>query len=181
MLEQAKVKYEFLKAIAEVGRDSNNFETTTINGNLGYKFLYTSETEKKFSQFGSIQYEPGGYISLANTTEEEAFGYQCVGFVKAVSNLKHTLTKEWIRDLDITPFTMPDKGHVIATFGSDDKYNHGHVAIVISVHSDGVYVIYQNTDGTGANPVGKVYIRKIIFDGPGYWTNDLNRYSTVKI
>jgi hypothetical protein len=179
-VEQAKVKYEFLQALAQVGKDSNNFETTTINGYTGHKFLYTQETVEQFGNFGEIQSEPNGYISLAKPGEIPRFGYQCVGFVKAVSNLKYTSTGDWEVNLGITPFTMPNKGDIIATFLNNGDY-YGHVAIVISVHSDGVYVIDQNSDGTGDVPVGKVYIRKIIFDNSVSRTKNLYKYSTVKI
>lgn len=181
---EARISNEFKNTMNYLDDNPDNVLEATINGATGWKFLYTSETSDVytgFGQFGQVDDLGSIYISLAPINEVNAVGYQCVGFVKSASlDLRNTGTSQWMRGERVTSSVLPTSGTIIATFDSFGNYDHGHVAVYIAKIGNYIYVLDQNWDGTGSNPVGKIYLHAIPFSGNG-GVNDANSYYRVEI
>ncbi|MDP2090395.1 MAG: BPSL0067 family protein [Candidatus Gracilibacteria bacterium] len=173
---KAKMKSTFNTALNKIFKDKNNLETVIIQNNLARKLLYKNSNEY-IKQFGVTEKNDIGHISLTNKVDYD-YGYknQCVGFVKAVTDLGTTST--WIKGEQVTDTKLPARGDVIATFGANGKYNNKHVAIVLSTSKTHIYVIDQNWEGTGNNSVGRIIVHALKFTGNG--VNNVNNYYIVK-
>lgn len=175
--EKASLDTDFNAALTRLVRHSYNLNQTVIQGRTAYRFWFTTETDDEFDNFGTTDEDQYGFISVAPQAELNAgFGYQCVGFVKSATDLGSTST--WVEGDSVTSFNLPERGDVIATFDSNGDYDFGHVAIVLGTNANYVYVIDQNWEGTGANPVGRVIIHAIPFNGTGL--GDADSYSIVE-
>jgi hypothetical protein len=174
---KAKMTTAFNTALNAVVGNSANLQTTTILTYPAWKFLYTN-SNLQFDAFGETNLELNGYISLSLLSEVNAgYGYKCVGFVKAVTDLGSGSTANWIRGNAVRSFNLPVRGDVIATFDSTGHYDFRHVAVVLSANSNYINVIDQNWQGTGANPVGRIIIHAIPFNGTGI--TDADSYNIV--
>lgn len=192
----------------------NYMESKLINGKEGGVFLYNVENINSFEKFGDYtrscwgisfsNCSSGKYFSIADSGDVNAgIGYQCVGFVKSITNLSTTYKNyqstsywtpgEYLKDkivfsgplkpgenrVKISPYTP------IATFNVNGKY-WGHVAIFIGVSPDykGIYVIDQNwTDTTGGIKfVGTLSLHYIPFlNKSGVSTSDASDYRILKV
>ncbi len=172
----ASMTTAFNTALNNVVGDSNNLEIDTIQNYPAWRLLYNN-SNSGISTFGTTDNGNYGYISLSADIDLAAnFGYQCVGFVKAITNLGSTST--WIEGNQVSRFNLPNRGDVIATFDENGDYDFGHVAVVLSASNTHIYVIDQNWEGTGETPVGRVIIHAISFDGTG--NADADNYSIVE-
>lgn len=160
---KAAMKTTFNAALNSVLANPDNILQTTINSSNAWKFWY-NDSNSEFSAFGDTEEDSSGFISLAKHEEVLAYGYQCVGFVKAVTNLNNTTTSQWIPGNTVTTTNLPVRGDVIAIFDGTGHYNYaGHVAVVLSANTSYVYVIDQNWD----LGYGRVVIHTIPFNGTG--------------
>jgi len=116
----------------------------------------------------------GKYVSVASQAEVDYAYYQCVGFVKAVTNMGSryiSRTSNWVPLSRLSPNNLPPKYTPIATFkdttgdGNANRYV-GHVAIFYSGNSEGIWVIDQNWSDTsgGYDPVGSIAFHFIPFN-----------------
>ncbi|MDD2871645.1 MAG: BPSL0067 family protein [Candidatus Gracilibacteria bacterium] len=167
---RAVMKTTFNAALNSVLSNPDNILQTTENGMNAWKFWY-NDSNSEFSAFGDTYEDFDGYISLAKPTEVSANGYQCVGFVKEVTNLYNTSTGQWRPGNAVTTTNLPSRGDVIATFNGQ-SYS-GHVAIVLSATSSYVYVIDQNWDIGN----GRIYIHALKFSGTS--VNNAGNYKLV--
>ena len=174
-----KVEKDFIKTIENAYKNHSLKKLSKIEGHNAYGLEYTSYVtdefdkleEKKKKKHNMTEYlgyeiENSGLISMGS---EKANGkYQCVGLVKAVAKpmLNGISTQDWVKGRSITK-RKPRKGYVIATFGSNNKYDFGHVAVVLAVYKDYIIVVDQNWSGTGENPTGQIYIHAIDFKNNG--------------
>ena len=174
-----KVEKDFITTVEQAySHKSLKKLSKKIEGKNAYGLKFTNFTVNNLNKYGSINEEDSGLISLSTDTEiNSGYGYQCVGLVKAVGVNFNISTTKWKKGRNITK-RKPKKGYVIATFNSKDKYDYGHVAIVLKVYSDHIIVIDQNWDGTGTNPIGQIYIHSIDFKGKGI--NNANNYYIVR-
>lgn len=182
---EAMISNSFKTTINSLDNDPNNTDEVIINGATGWKWLYNSNTASSssgFAQFGQVEATNSSYISLSTSGElNNGYGYQCVGFVKAASDeLRWITTSNWIKGTRVSSNNLPSPGTIIATFGSDGKYDFGHAAIYINKIGNYIYVLDQNWDGTGQNPVGKIYLHAIAFTGNG-GLSDANSYYRVEV
>ena len=178
---EANMTSAFNTALNTVVGDSSNLQSATIEGYPGWKFLYYDSNDE-FSDFGRVQEDQYGYISLT-AWSDISVGNQCVGFVKATTNLSGHHTSTWHRGDSIGPYNLPSRGDVIAAFHGYNIYpqtGEGHVAIVLSATPSYVYVIDQNWFGNALNDVGRVIIHIIRFNGEGDNT-DASTYSKVEL
>jgi hypothetical protein len=113
-------------------------------------------------------------VSVASQEEVDYAYYQCVGFVKAITDMGTTYqsrTANWDPLERLSPNNLPPQFTAIATFKDstgDSKANLyvGHVAIFWGANSSGIWVIDQNwSDNTaGIDPVGSIAFHFIPFD-----------------
>ncbi len=133
---------------------------------------YVKNSDANFNilkKYGYVDRKSNGRISLsANST----YNGQCAGLIQTTSNAG--LVSTWIKGAEITHLTP--KFTPIATFygydneGKQTKYSnysqYSHVAYFLGIDGDrGIYVLDQNHNGTGSNPVGELHIRFIPYSG----------------
>jgi hypothetical protein len=141
-----------------------------------WKLLYKN-SDVQLSQFWVIEKDEWWYISLTNKTDYDYwFMKQCVGFVKAVTDLWATST--WKKWDSVTPFNLPIRGDVIATFNANWVYDYKHTAIVLSTSNTHLYVIDQNWEWKANNSVGKIIVHVLKFSWNG--VNNANNYYIVE-
>jgi len=175
-----RVEKDFIKTIMNASKNHSLKKLSTkIEGKVAFGLEYTDyitdafddlniKKKKKHNKNSYLGYEieDTGFISMGS--EKVNGKYQCVGLVKAVSKpmLRGISTQDWVKGRNITK-RKPRKGYVIATFNSNNKYDFGHVAIVLAVHKDYIVVVDQNWADTsgGKYPKGQIYIHAIDFKG----------------
>lgn len=169
---QASMTTAFNTALNAVVGDQSNLDDDTIEGYdawwLRYYYSYI-----EFNHLGEVE-ELGDYIGLTLDSEfKGGFYYQCVGFVKATTNLAGILTSNWNDNGGaVSASNLPSRGEVIATF-TNGEYNGGHTAVVLSATPTFIYVIDQNWFGGN-----KVIIHAIDFVGNGNY--NAGNYSIVE-
>ncbi|RJE77680.1 hypothetical protein BGP78_01400 [Pseudoalteromonas sp. MSK9-3] len=151
--------------------NSNNFsrETDHVFGGSILYLKYTNNIANIFKKYGSTSASKhdSRYITSLNDliSVGESFDtyFQCVQFIRALSDAEHTSHWRWSgAKLNSSMYL---KWRVIAKFKSNGKYwqpgdskPYGHVAIAIGSNSNGVYVIDQNWEGNGTADYGKVSV-----------------------
>lgn len=111
---------------------------------------------------------------LVSLKQTGASYYQCVQFVKALSDIGWT--GGWHKGVNLNK-NMFIRWRFIAKFQSDGTYNGsngGHVAIAVTSNSNGVVIIDQNYDGDDSSDYGKIAYHVIP------WSSAVN-YSLVEI
>ncbi|MDD2871649.1 MAG: BPSL0067 family protein [Candidatus Gracilibacteria bacterium] len=176
---KAKMTTSFNNALNTAVGNSDNLLKVTIQGRDAWKFFY-NDSNSQFDIFGVTEEDMGGIISLTSENEYINHNYrQCVGFVKAVTDLGDGSTQNWIKGAAITAYNLPVRGDVIVTFNSNGKYDYRHVAIVLSASNTFIYVIDQNWEKTVSNPdTGRIIIHAIPFNGTG--VGDADSYNIVE-
>jgi hypothetical protein len=166
----------FLQGFRQMIR-AGNLEVVIVQERRAWYFLYNHRTNAILDDFGVVEEGIDSYISLTSQIELNAgYGYQCVGFIKIATDLGATST--WRKGPSVSSQNPPRPGRVIATFNSAGRYNFGHVGLVLKSTPDYVYVLDQNWDGTGSNPVGRLLIHAIPFTGTGL--GNAGSYSVVE-
>ncbi|MDK1286776.1 BPSL0067 family protein [Pseudoalteromonas umbrosa] len=152
----------------------NNFvrENDHVFGGSMLYLKHTSSTANTFRQYGvanNHQHDSRNISSVADLISVgESFDsyFQCVQFVRALSNAGHTSKWKWSgAKLNSSMYL---KWRIIAKFKSDGTYWQpgdsgapGHVAIALGSNANGVYVIDQNWEGNGYSTYGKVAVHLI--------------------
>jgi hypothetical protein len=176
--------YEFAVLKSGVKQDletlignANNFVSETdhnSNNNISY-LKYTSNIAKIFKKYGvsnNISHDSDNISSLDELISVgESFDtyYQCVQFIRAISDADGT--DKWKWSGAYLNQNMYLNWRIVAKFKSDGTYwqsgdptPYGHVALVIASNSNGIYVIDQNWEGDGTLDYGKVAIHLIPWD-----------------
>lgn len=185
----------FRQAINNLAKDSNNLEETTYKGEKAWRFLYNVNTVNALKDFGKVG-ESNGAISLTtfsdfsritkynsenDSSEEDKYPYQCVGFAKAASTLpdyRSGDSSNWkiINKTRVTKSNLPKPGTVIASFsGIDGKYDgtNDHIGIFIRGNSDYIYMLDQNIEIEG-----EIWLHILPFSG--YGKNNAGNYYVVE-
>jgi len=99
---------------------------------------------------GSVKhFSIGGQEALGITPANEDNTYQCVAFIKAVSNLFGTrTTSDWKRGNKVSSNTA--KYTIVATFNGFNNSYLGHVGIFMGTYPGGIVLVDQNYLSNGA-------------------------------
>lgn len=139
----ADIDTEAWAVVSNYNSFSYNSEQMTW-GETVYLPLYT-DVDDDFSNYNINQ--EGNYISvnLPGYNSGSTYYGECVTFVKAMSSDVDVHTSNWTSNGNsITTVNMPSVGDIIATFDNNNKYDFGHVAIVVRVTGNYVHVMDQN-------------------------------------
>jgi len=168
---------------------------TTTNGGNVFGTVRTDDPNNKsrldpeFGDAGVYSHNGGTqrfYFEPKNSQPENK--RQCVALIQGGS-YNVGPTKHW-RDGPPASAGLP-RFSIVATFHGSDKdsgeprYNdlekgHQHVGIYVGADSQGIYLLSQNMEGTGSNPVGGIDLRRFLFSS-SHPTGGANNYYRVKI